>query len=104
MASSRFEIKTDKDNRYHFNLIAANNEPILRSEGCSAKASCTNGIESVKANAATEERYQRKTASDGRFYFTLVTANDESSVRASGIKPSSLETAALRPSSGKVKR
>ena len=39
MASSRFEIKTGKDDQFYFNLIAANNEPILRSEGYKAKAS-----------------------------------------------------------------
>ena len=77
MASARFEIKTGKDNQFYFNLIAANNEPILRSEGYSAKASCTNGIESVKANAATDERYQRKTAKDGQFYFNLAATNGE---------------------------
>ena len=77
MASARFEIKTGKDNQFYFNLIAANNEPILRSEGYTAKASCTNGIESVKTNAATDERYQRKTAKDGQFYFNLVAANGE---------------------------
>lgn len=77
MADARFEIKTGKDSQFYFNLIAANNEPILRSEGYKAKASCTNGIESVKTNAGTDERYQRKTSTDGQFYFTLVAANGE---------------------------
>ena len=77
MASARFEIKTGKDGQFYFNLVAANNEPILRSEGYTAKASCTNGIESVKTNAGTDERYQSKTAKDGQFFFNLVASNGE---------------------------
>ena len=77
MANVRFEIKEGKDNQFYFSLIAANNEPILRSEGYTAKASCANGIESVKINAENDEMYQRKTAKNGQFYFNLVAANGE---------------------------
>ena len=77
MASSRFEIKTGKDNQFYFNLIAANNEPILRSEGYTTKAACLNGVESVKTNAPTDERYDRKKSKDDQFYFNLTAANHE---------------------------
>ena len=77
MANARFEIKTGKDNQFYFNLVAANNESILRSEGYTAKASCTNGIESVKTNASNDERYERKSSKDGQPYFVLVAANKE---------------------------
>jgi uncharacterized protein YegP (UPF0339 family) len=31
----------------------------------------------VKANASNDQRYQRKTAANGQFYFTLVAPNGE---------------------------
>ena len=47
----RFEIYTDKAGEFRFRLKASNGEPILASEGYKAKASCKNGIESVRKNA-----------------------------------------------------
>ena len=47
----KFEMYTDKAGEYRFRLKARNGEPILASEGYKAKASCLNGIESVKKNA-----------------------------------------------------
>jgi uncharacterized protein YegP (UPF0339 family) len=77
MAKARFEIFKGKDEQFYFRLVAANNEPILRSEGYTAKAGCKNGIESVKTNAPLDERYQRKTSANGQFYFSLVAGNGE---------------------------
>ena len=47
----KFEIFLDKAGEYRFNLKARNGEIILSSEGYKAKASCQNGIESVRKNA-----------------------------------------------------
>jgi uncharacterized protein len=47
----KFEIYTDKAGEYRFRLKASNGQIIAVSEGYKAKASCTNGIESVKKNA-----------------------------------------------------
>jgi uncharacterized protein YegP (UPF0339 family) len=41
----------DKAGEYRFRLKATNGEVIATSEGYAAKASCKNGIESVKKNA-----------------------------------------------------
>jgi uncharacterized protein YegP (UPF0339 family) len=46
-----FEVYADKRGEYRFRLRAKNGEPILASEGYKAKASCLNGIESVRKNA-----------------------------------------------------
>lgn len=46
-----FEIYADKAGAFRFRLRAGNGEPILASEGYKAKASCLNGIESVRKNA-----------------------------------------------------
>ena len=46
----KFEIYIDKKGEFRFRLKARNGEPILASEGYSAKAGCKNGIESVRKN------------------------------------------------------
>ena len=46
----KFEIYFDKKGEYRFRLRARNGEPILASEGYTAKAGCKNGIESVRKN------------------------------------------------------
>ena len=66
-----------KDNQFYFRLYAKNGEIILGSEGYISKAGCQNGISSVKENAPKEERYQRKKAADGQFYFVLVAPTSE---------------------------
>ncbi len=47
----KFEVYLDKAGEYRFRLKARNGEVIATSEGYKAKASCLNGIESVKKNA-----------------------------------------------------
>lgn len=46
-----FEVYLDKAGEFRFRLKARNGEPILASEGYKAKASCLNGVDSVKRNA-----------------------------------------------------
>ena len=47
----KFEMYTDKAGEFRFRLKATNGQIIATSEGYKAKASCLNGIESVKKNA-----------------------------------------------------
>ena len=51
----KFEVYTDKAGEFRFRLKARNGEIIATSEGYKAKASCFNGIESVKKNAPEAE-------------------------------------------------
>ena len=51
----KFEVYTDKAGEFRFRLKARNGEIIATSEGYKSKASCINGIESVKKNAADAE-------------------------------------------------
>lgn len=46
----KFEIYLDKKNEFRFRLKARNGEPILASEGYTAKSGCKNGIDSVRKN------------------------------------------------------
>ena len=47
----KFEVYADKAGEFRFRLKATNGQIIAVSEGYKAKASCLNGIESVKKNA-----------------------------------------------------
>lgn len=51
----KFEMYQDKAGEYRFRLKATNGQVIATSEGYTAKASCINGIESVKKNAPEAE-------------------------------------------------
>jgi uncharacterized protein YegP (UPF0339 family) len=44
----KFEVYKDKAGGFRFRLKAANGQNILSSEGYNSKASCLNGVESVK--------------------------------------------------------
>ena len=77
MKNPKFQIFQGKGGQYYFRLRAGNGEPILASEGYSAKAGATNGIKSVKSNSKTDGRYDRKVAKNGQFYFNLVAGNSE---------------------------
>ena len=74
--SGYYEVKRSGD-QYMFNLKAGNHEIILTSERYTTKAAMMNGIESVRKNSLSDARYQRKTAADGRFYFTLTASNGQ---------------------------
>jgi len=51
----KFEVYADKSGEYRFRLKATNGQVIAVSEGYKALASCLNGIESVKTNAADSD-------------------------------------------------
>ena len=51
----KFEVYEDKGGEFRFRLKATNGQVIAASEGYTAKASCMNGIESVKKNAPDAE-------------------------------------------------
>lgn len=55
VTNPKFEVYTDKAGEYRFRLKARNGEIIAASEGYKAKASCLNGIESVRKNAPDAE-------------------------------------------------
>ncbi len=58
----KFEVYQDKAGEYRFRLKATNGQIIATGEGYKAKASCLNGIESIKKNApdAKVEKVEKK--------------------------------------------
>jgi len=73
----KFEIKVRKDGEFQFNLKAANGQVVLTSEGYTAKASCLNGIESVRKNSQDESKFEIKEAKNGKPYFNLLAGNGQ---------------------------
>ena len=75
--AGKFELKTAKNGKFHFNLKAGNGQIILSSEMYDTKAAAENGIASVKKNAADDARYERKTSGKGEPYFALKASNGQ---------------------------
>ncbi|MBB1088232.1 YegP family protein [Lysobacter sp. SG-8] len=75
--AGKFEITTRTNGEFQFNLLAGNGQVILTSEGYTAKASCMNGVESVRTHSEQETNFDRLTASDDRPYFTLKASNGQ---------------------------
>ncbi len=72
-----FEIYKDNASEFRFRLKATNGENILASEGYTTKASCKNGIESVKKNAQNDENYELLESSNSKWYFNLKASNGQ---------------------------
>ena len=75
--AGKFEVYKDKAGEFRFRLNASNGQNILSGEGYKTKASCMNGVESVKKNAADDSRYERKETKSGKFSFNLKAGNSQ---------------------------
>ncbi|MFA9187587.1 YegP family protein [Flavobacterium magnesitis] len=73
----KFVITKRSNGEFQFNLKANNGQPILASEGYTTKSACENGIESVKRNSQDENKFDRKTSSNGKPYFNLKATNGQ---------------------------
>ena len=73
----KFEITARKNGEFQFNLKATNGQVILTSQGYKTKATCLNGVESVKKNSQEEKRFEVKQASNGKPYFNLMATNGQ---------------------------
>lgn len=72
-----FELNKSSENQFRFVLKAGNGEIILTSELYTSKAASEKGIASVQSNSPQDERYEKKTASNGKFYFNLKAGNHQ---------------------------
>ena len=75
--AGKFEMYTDKKGETRFRLKAGNGQTILVSEGYKQKASCKNGIESVRKNSQDDNRFERKDTKSGKFMFNLRARNGQ---------------------------
>jgi len=74
---AKFEVYTDKRGEFRFRLKANNGQAILASEGYKAKASCSNGIESVRKNSQDDSKFERLESKSGKPYFNLKATNGQ---------------------------
>lgn len=75
--AGKFVTSVGKDGKHYFVLKAGNGETILQSQGYAAGKSCANGIESVRKNSLEPKRFEKKTATNGKFFFTLNATNGQ---------------------------
>lgn len=75
--AGKFECYTDKAGGFRFRLKASNGNTILASEGYKSKASCSNGIESVKKNCTDPDRFVKETTAKGLYRFSLTAKNSQ---------------------------
>lgn len=75
--AAKFELKQTTSGQYMFNLKAVNGEVVLTSELYQEKSSAEHGIQSVRLNAISDQRFERKVAKDGSRFFVLKAANGE---------------------------
>ncbi len=68
--------KSDAKEPFTF-VFVDGDDTIVRSENYAQKASAKNGIESVKKNSQTDERYELNTSTNGKFYFNLKSTNGQ---------------------------
>lgn len=73
----KFVIKKRTNGEFQFNLHANNGQVILSSEGYSTKVGCENGIESVKTNSKDDSKFDKKTSTNGKYYFNLKATNGQ---------------------------
>jgi uncharacterized protein YegP (UPF0339 family) len=75
---AKFEVyQSGKKDEYRFRLRADNGQTILSSEGYTNKASCINGIDSVKKNAVDPKRFNKSTTPSSMYRFELLAGNNQ---------------------------
>ena len=72
-----FLISKRTNGEFQFVLKAGNGQVILASEGYTTKASCDNGIESVRKNSQDDARFDRLESKNGKPYFNLKATNGQ---------------------------
>ena len=75
--AGKFECYKDKAGEFRFRLKAGNGEIILSSEGYKSKASCDNGIASVKKNCLDDKCFDKKQTDSGKYRFNLKSTNGQ---------------------------
>ena len=75
--AGKFELYKDKKGEYRFRLKASNGQIILVSEAYKARSSAENGITSVRKNAPTDDRYDRKSTKGEKYMFNLKATNGQ---------------------------
>jgi len=73
----KFIVKMRSNDDYQFSLLADNGQIVLNSQGYASKASCLNGVESVKKHSQSQDNFESKAASNGQLFFNLKASNGQ---------------------------
>lgn len=75
---AKFEVyQSGKKAEFRFRLKASNGQIILSSEGYTTKASCLNGIDSVKKNISDPKRVIKTKTPTNLYRFSVTAANSQ---------------------------
>ena len=74
---SCFELSKATDGQFRFVLKGDDAQTLLASELYRSKDSAQGGIASVKKNCGSDARYEKKVATNGKFFFNLKAANNQ---------------------------
>lgn len=72
-----YELKKSSNNKFMFNLKAANHQVILTSELYESKSSALDGIKSVQNHGTDVSNFEMKTSSSNQPYFVLKASNGQ---------------------------
>lgn len=75
--AGKFVVSKGKDGQDYFALKASNGQTILQSEGYRSRKACENGIAAVRKNAGNKNRFECRTARNGKTYFVLKASNGQ---------------------------
>lgn len=84
--AGRFVLNKNDKGKWYFALQAGNYETILQSQMYESRAAAEQGIESVRVNSQKDAHFERKVASSGEFYFSLMAGNGQSVGRSETYK------------------
>jgi uncharacterized protein len=72
-----FELSKTADGQFRFALKADEKTTLLASELYRSRSSAENGIAAVRSNCSVDKHYEKKVASNGKFFFNLKAANNQ---------------------------
>jgi uncharacterized protein len=72
-----FELSKASDGQFRFVLKGDHAQTLLVSELYRAKESAQSGIVSVQKNCVSDGHYEKKVATNGKFFFNLKAANNQ---------------------------
>jgi len=74
---SCFELSKAADGQFRFVLKGDKSQTLLASELYRSKDSAQGGIASVQKNCGSDAHYEKKVATNGKFFFNLKAANSQ---------------------------
>lgn len=70
-----FQVSKNKIGKFVFRLLASNGQIILSSEAFETKAAAAAAIRKVSESARAETNFERRSTTDGNYYFVLKATN-----------------------------